>query len=166
MDQNGGECQNPVRNKVIWPKWSFGPFWTILVQYSLRQCRGHSLLVFWKGAVSKDHLVVLVVSVVLVSSRLGKSTTPLLNNSPSSSPQYACWAVFRFAPGANNFKAFSLDSECTCGIVALIIRPRSRSDQQEVSGSVGASNQERKKQLKGDTRKGNGEKHPESQQKW
>ena len=27
------------------PKWSFGPFWTILVQYTFRQYRGHSLTV-------------------------------------------------------------------------------------------------------------------------
>ena len=26
------------------PKWSFGPFWTILVQYTFRQYRGHSLV--------------------------------------------------------------------------------------------------------------------------
>ena len=24
------------------PKWSFGPFWTILVQYTFRQYRGHT----------------------------------------------------------------------------------------------------------------------------
>ena len=27
----------------FWPQWSFGPFWTILVQYTFRQYRGHSL---------------------------------------------------------------------------------------------------------------------------
>ena len=27
------------------PKWSFGPFWAILVQHTFRQYRGHSLLV-------------------------------------------------------------------------------------------------------------------------
>ena len=29
--------------KSFWPKWSFGPFWAILVQYTFRQYRGHSL---------------------------------------------------------------------------------------------------------------------------
>ena len=29
--------------RSFWPKWSFGPFWTILVQYTFRQHRGHSL---------------------------------------------------------------------------------------------------------------------------
>ena len=31
--------------RSFWPKWSFGPFWTILVQFAFRQYRGHSL--FW-----------------------------------------------------------------------------------------------------------------------
>ena len=37
--------------RSFWPKWSFGPFWTILVQYTFRQYRGHSLpwpRYFWK----------------------------------------------------------------------------------------------------------------------
>ena len=29
--------------RPFWPKWSFGPFWTILVQYIFRQYRSHSL---------------------------------------------------------------------------------------------------------------------------
>ena len=29
--------------RSFWPKWSFGPFWTILVQYTFRQYRGHFL---------------------------------------------------------------------------------------------------------------------------
>ena len=29
--------------RSFWPKWSFGPLWTILVQYTLRQYRSHSL---------------------------------------------------------------------------------------------------------------------------
>ena len=30
--------------RSFWPNWSFGPLWTILVQYTFRQYRGHSLL--------------------------------------------------------------------------------------------------------------------------
>ena len=30
--------------RSFWPKWSSGPFWTILVQYTCRQYRGHSLI--------------------------------------------------------------------------------------------------------------------------
>ena len=30
--------------RPFWPKWSFGPFWTILVQYTFRQYRDHSLV--------------------------------------------------------------------------------------------------------------------------
>ena len=29
--------------RPFWPKWSFGPFWTILVQYTFWQYCGHSL---------------------------------------------------------------------------------------------------------------------------
>ena len=31
------------RIRSFGPKWPFGPFWTILVQYTFRQYRGHSL---------------------------------------------------------------------------------------------------------------------------
>ena len=31
--------------RSFWPKWSFGPFWTILVQYTFQQYRGHSLVI-------------------------------------------------------------------------------------------------------------------------
>ena len=33
--------------RPFWPKWSLGPFWTILVQYAFQQYRGHSLVCGW-----------------------------------------------------------------------------------------------------------------------
>ena len=32
--------------RSFWPKWSFGAIWTILVQHTFRQYRGHSLFTF------------------------------------------------------------------------------------------------------------------------